>query len=145
MCTVCTDRPHLPWIVTPASLAANPLPDPDDDPPPNAAAPVGAPAIGWTFSDELEAQYSFNETTSRASGGGGGDPESRHQSWAPYDPLLQSQTAGFPAAWTRELRQYYKAAVTHTDSMIGGLLEGLDTWHHAHGGVDNTIIALWGE
>ena len=37
---------------------------------------------------------------------------------------MQSQTAGFPAAWTQVLRQYYKAAVTHTDSMIGGLLEG---------------------
>ena len=122
-------RPHLPWIVTPAALAANPF-DADDDPPPNAAAPIGAPAIGWTFSDELEYQYGFNNSV---------DPEAG--SWGSFKPLQQSQTEGLPVAWTRELRRFYKAAVTHTDTMIGELLGGLSDWADA----ENTIVALWGE
>eukprot|EP01043_Picozoa_sp_COSAG02_P014433 COSAG02_NODE_595_length_19813_cov_12.215380_11_plen_357_part_00 len=55
-------RPHLPWIVTPEALAANP-PDADDDPPANAAAPMGAPPIAWTFSDELERVRTINHST----------------------------------------------------------------------------------
>ena len=75
-------------------------------------------------------RYGFNNSV---------DPEAG--SWGSFKPLQQSQTAGFPLAWTRELRRFYKAAVTHTDTMVGDLLGGLSEWADA----ENTIIALWGD
>ena len=118
--------------MTPAALAANP-PDSDDSPPPNFAAPLGAPAIGWTFSDELEMQYGFNNSRDPADGAWSYQNKS-------FKPLLQSQSVGFPAQWTSELRRFYKAAVTHTDTMIGGLLGALEEWAEP-----DPIIALWGD
>jgi len=121
-------RPHLPWIVDQASLDANP-PDKNDQPPPNNFAPDGMPIIAWTDSDEFFG-YGVGANMSGSNG-----------SYGKFQAGGVNQSLTFPRKWTAELRRFYKAAVTHTDTMIRRVLASLD----ATGERDNTIIALWGD
>ena len=116
-------RPHLPFIVDQASLDANPL---EVRPPANTYSPGNAPLIGWTNSSELITQYGWNDSQSVRGWGEFSDGAMNHS---------------FPLPWTLELRRFYRAAVTHTDTQVGRLLNALAR----HADFSRTIAVLWGD
>ena len=85
------------------------------------------PLIAWTNSSEIMRQYSWNRT----------------QGWG-RDVQSGSVEHPVPSAMASELRQYYRAAVTHTDTLIGKLLEAVETFVPAPVRA-NLIVALWGD
>lgn len=120
-------RPHLPWIVDEASLAANPLPTSKDVP----VAPNGVPMVAWTNSSEMLG-YSYNRTSA-------GLP---HKGWGPYE--RGSVEMPLPAAQQNELHQYYRAAVTHTDTRVGELMATVEAVV-PQAIRDELIVVLWGD
>ena len=81
-------------------------------------APVDMPPVAWSASGELN-QYS--------------DVRAMHASGA----INQTR----PAAWVRQFRRHYYAAVSYLDHNVGRVLAALE----ANSQQDDTVVAFWGD
>ena len=110
-------KPHLPFIMPEQFLrlypnASVPLAA-------HGTAPVGMPEVAWSPYGEIRAQY-FDVHALNLTG---------------------AINTSMPDDMARQLRRHYYAAISYTDSLVGQLLDALDS----SGVANHTIVALWGD
>ena len=144
-------RPHLPFIVPRRHLdlyplSAVPLPDVSD-----RRFPIGMPSVAsecaGTYQNnptggclanhgsfEMWEQYlgGFNASTLNVRG----DPIKPQAGWGGWNGAVNTS---LPDQQIRELRQYYFAAVTHTDEVLGKVIDA------AVGPTDDVVVILVGD
>lgn len=117
-------RPHLPFVV-PQRLVDQyyPADMPQLQPAQGwATSGHGVPHMGWTGSNELlHYRYTANET------------------FKPYAGKDDNSTLG--TAKAAELRRYYFASVTHTDEMVGRVVQALENL----GLSNDTVVSFVGD
>jgi iduronate 2-sulfatase len=131
-------RPHLPFVVPERLLVHYPLTSPAVRRANNDYAPWGMPPIAFTHSGELIGQYNYNGTKSGSSSGSSGSSGSGNSvggvnDWGGWTGEINTT---MDHDWEMQLRRHYFAAVTHTDELVGEMLDTLEELDIA----GNTIV-----